>query len=156
VLELQQRYGDLAHFRVVRYEDLIADSKAVMADLCGVTGLDPTRYRGDEASSLPIRGSSMIRSDNGEKIHWQPVEATDEFRPLERWQSWDAHVHRRFNELAGPAQRALGYDIEEVDGRDSLLERAGDVRDVLDVRLRELRVRLGRSRRAVRRVSGRI
>jgi hypothetical protein len=156
-LELQQQHADNPNFTVVRYEDIVEKPTEVMRQLCLTTGLEVERYPFDEIAAVPVRGSSTLRSDQGEsEIHWTPVERSDSFNPTERWRSWDDHLHRRFAAVAGPAQEALGYALEPTDGSDSLQERAGDVRDYLDVRWREARVKIGRARRSVRRVHGRV
>lgn len=155
VLDLERDHGD-GTLAVVRYEDLIDAPADVMGKLCAAVGLDPDRYPYDWIEQLPVRGSSTLRSEAGTDIHWTPVERSDTFDPRERWRSWDDHTHRRFAEVAGRQQRALGYDLVEVDGAHSMGERMGDWRDLAEVRLRELRVKVGRARRAVRRVHGRI
>lgn len=157
VLDLQERFGDRSDFAVIRYEDMIDKPDEVMRTLCLTTGLDPERYPFDEIERLPVRGSSALRTESGEEaIHWTPVERTDSFDPRERWRSWEPHIHRRFAAVAGESQQALGYDLEAVEGNDSPVDQARDLRDHLDVRWREYRVKLGRARRAVRRVHGRV
>lgn len=156
VLDLQARHRDDARFSVVRYEDLVERPAEVMRELCDRSGLDPERYPFAEIDRLPVRGSSTLRSEQGSEIHWTPVERADSFDPRERWSGWDAHTHRRFAAVAGAQQRALGYDVDEVPGSDTLRQRATDMADLIDVRVREVRVKLGRARRAVRRVHGRV
>lgn len=157
VLDLQDRYRDRPDFAVVRYEDIIDKPGETMRQLCLSTGLDPDLYPFEQIDTLPVRGSSSLRSDGGEEaIHWTPVERTASFDPRERWRQWEPHVHRRFAAVAGRSQEALGYDVESVPGQDSPADRLGDLRDQLDVRWREYRVKLGRARRAVKRVHGRV
>ncbi len=156
VLELKARHGDNPMFSVIRYEDIVDKPAEVMQSLCITTGLDPERFPFDEVGGLPVRGSSTLRSDQDQEIHWTPVERSDSFDPRERWRSWDDHLHRRFAAVAGASQQALGYSLESTSGKDSILDRAGDVRDFLDVKVRETRVKVGRARRSVRRVHGRV
>jgi hypothetical protein len=157
VLDLQARHGDRNDFSVVRYEDIIDKPAEVMRTLCLGTGLDPERYPFDQIESLPVRGSSTLRTEGGEEaIHWTPVERTQSFDPRERWRSWDPHTHRRFAAVAGASQTALGYELESAPGKDSTAESARDLLDQFDVRWREYRVKLGRARRAVKRVHGRV
>lgn len=163
VLDLQQRHGDNPSFAIVRYEDIIDKPADVMRDLCLSTGLDPNTYPFDEIEKLPVRGSSTLRAEGGEasqagdqEVHWSPVERTEDFKPKERWQSWDEHTHRRFEAVAGASQRALGYDVDQPTGRNKPLETVQDMRDLFDVRWREQRVKLGRARRALKRVHGRV
>ncbi|MEM7271499.1 MAG: sulfotransferase [Actinomycetota bacterium] len=157
VLQLQRDHGDRDGFAVVRYEDIIDKPGAVMRDLCVVADLDVDRYPIEEVESLPVRGSSTLKSDDNEaQLHWAPVERSGSFNPRERWRSWDEHLHRRFAAVAGASQVALGYDLEPVDGRDSVRDRLADLRAHVDVRYKEQRVIAGRARRSLRRVHGRI
>lgn len=150
VLDVIDRPDQPDHLVLVRYEELIDDPATVMRTVCEAIGLDPDRYPYDEIERLPVRGSSTLKSEHGsDEMHWVPVERTDSFDPRERWRTWDDHTHRRFNAAAGVQQKALGYDIVEVDGRDNVVERMRDLRDKMwDVRRREARIRLGRLRRA--------
>lgn len=156
VLALREQHGDKPHFSIVRYEDIVDRPAEVMQQVCVASGLDVDKFPFDEVGGLPVRGSSTLKSNNGEEIHWTPVERSDSFDPRERWRSWDDHTHRRFAAVAGAAQQALGYSLEETDGRDSVIVKARDMRDLLDVRVRETRVKVGRARRSVKRVHGRI
>ena len=157
VLDLQSRHGNHPGFSVVRYEDIIDTPREVMGELCRTTGLDVDRYPFDAIDSLPVRGSSTLRSEAGEEtVHWSPVERTGSFDPRERWRTWDDHTHRRFEAVAGASQRALGYEVESTAGQDTPKQAAQDLYDQLDVRWREYRVKLGRARRAVKRVHGRV
>lgn len=155
VLEIQRAHQGRSPLAIVRYEDIFATPHETMRRLCAATGLDADRYPYDEIDRLPVRGSSTITSD-GTEVHWTPVERTATFDPSERWSSWDDHRHRRFAEVAGEQQLALGYELVEASGTDSIGQRLRDARDLADVRARELRVKVGRARRAVRRVHGRI
>ena len=137
---------------LVRYEELVDEPARVMREICEAPGLDPETYPYDEIERLPVRGSSTLKSESGSDLHWTPVERTDSFDPRERWRSWDDHTHRRFNAVAGEQQRALGYDVVEVSGSDGVGDRLGDLRDQMwDVRRRQVRVKLGRIRRAAKR-----
>ncbi len=156
VLELQEQHRDNPLFSVVRYEDIVERPTEVMRRLCATSGLDVETFPFDQIEALPVRGSSSLATVGGSEIHWTPVERSETFDPRERWRSWDEHQHRRFAAVAGPAQEALGYSLEPVSGKDSLSQRASDLRDLADVRWRETRVKAGRAKRSVRRVHGRI
>ena len=128
----------------------------VMRQLCGVTGLDAERYPYDEIVALPVRGSSTLRSVEGEAMHWDGVARPDTFDPHSRWESWGPHEHRRFAKVAGAQQRGLGYDLVDVDGSDTVGQRLNDAKDHTETLYRELRVKGGRALRSLRRVHGRI
>lgn len=156
VLELQQSYGGDPRFSLVRYEDTVDRPIDVMKRLCLATGLDTEAFPFERLEALPVRGSSTLKAVGDEKIHWTPVERSDGFDPRERWHSWDDHLHRRFAAVAGSAQEALGYSLAETEGHDSIGHRITDARDQFDTRSREARVLLGRARRSLRRLHGRI
>ncbi|MEL6893280.1 MAG: sulfotransferase [Actinomycetota bacterium] len=152
VLDLRARADAPEHMIVVRYEDLVDRPAEVMREVCTTVGLDPDRYPYDEIEALPVRGSSTVKSEQGSDLHWAPVERTESFKPNERWSSWTDDVHRRFNEVAGTEQVALGYDCVDVGGSTAPTVRLRNAYDELwDVRRRHVRIKLGRVRRAVMR-----
>ncbi len=134
---------------VVRFEDLVERPEATVRSVCEHCSLDPDRFPYDRIDALPVRGSSALAGSGGD-VHWARVDKPEDFAPVERWHSWSPHLHRRFAELAGEQHRALGYDLLEPTGTDTIGERVGDVRDrLLDSTFRDVRERLGRVRRAV-------
>jgi hypothetical protein len=150
VLAFRARHDVDPRVRFLRYEDLIADEQTVMSELFGAFGLDPMGVDAESVGALPVRGSSTLAGSGG--VHWQPVSRSASFDPRERWRDWDDHLHRRFNAVAGPAQLALGYGIEERSGRSGPLETAGSWRDRSVERVMRLRGRVGRVRHAARHV----
>ena len=152
VLDLQRQHADNPRFAVVRYEDVVDDPVGVMRQLCDVAALDPERYPFAEIEKVPVRGSSTLRSEHGSDLHWTPVERTTDFDPRSRFKSWDDHLHRRFEAVAGSQQRALGYDLVETTGDESINDRVDTAKQLAELRVRRLRVHAGRARRAVLRV----
>jgi hypothetical protein len=149
VLGVLDQHAGNSNLVLVRYEQLIDDPVASMRALCSGVGLDADRYPYHLIDELPVRGSSTLRSQGANQIHWGPTEKSASFDPRERWRTWDAHRHRRFAEVAGRQQRALGYDLVDAESTTSPSEWIADRRDLVDARYRETRVRLGRVRRAV-------
>jgi hypothetical protein len=136
----------------VRYEELIDRPKDVMRSVCETVGLDPERFPYDAIDGMPIRGSSTLAAEGGAAVHWEPVERSASFNPRERWQAWDDHRHRRYGAVAGAQHRALGYELVEPGGTDSMADRIADARDLLtDAYLEEFRSRMSRTIRAIRR-----
>jgi hypothetical protein len=95
---------------VLRYEDLLFEMPATMQRVLRLCGLCEDGFDLDQAASLPVKGSSVARGD-AENVTWKPVDRPADFAPAERWHAWDPYLHHRFAKLAGPAQRALGYDL---------------------------------------------
>ena len=152
VLAAEGRYGDHPSFQVVRYEELIDRPSDVMRSVCATVGLDPERFPYDQIDDVPIRGSSALAAGGGAAVHWKPVERSASFDPRERWRSWDDHRHRRYAAVAGAQHRALGYELIEPGGTDSVRDRLADIRDLLtDAYLEEFRLKLSRTIRAIRR-----
>ncbi len=155
VLEVLNRFSDDPRVVLVRYEDLVDDEAAAMRRLCAAVGLDAERYPYELIEALPVRGSSTLRTQAGSEIHWTPIERTSSFDPRRRFAEWDEHRHRRFAEVAGAQQRALGYECADVPGSSSVADWVSDRKDLLlDARYREARVRLGRVKRAARHAWG--
>ena len=150
VLALRARHDGDRRVRFLRYEDLIADEQAVMGDLFGAFGLDPGMVDAGAVGALPVRGSSALAGSG--TVHWQPVARSTGFDPRERWRDWDAHLHRRFNAVAGPAQVRLGYDLEHPSGSSGPLDLVGSWRDRAVEGAFRLRGRAGRVRHAGRHV----
>ena len=138
-------------YRIVRYEDLIDDLEGQAKLMLDLIGLDAGAFDMEAAKRIPLRGSSTLKQSGVEEMHWQPVERPADFAPKERWSSWDAHRHQRFNEVAGDLQRRLGYDTVEAPDDVPLRQRASDLADLTGARWLETRVVLGRLRRAARR-----
>jgi len=133
----------------VRFEDLVEHPDSTVRRLCEHCELDPDDFPYDRIADLPVRGSSALAGDGG-NVHWAPTDKPEGFAPVERWHDWSPHLHRRFAELAGEQQRALGYELLDPPGSDTVGQRVGDFRDVvLDSMWRDARQRLGRVRRAV-------
>jgi hypothetical protein len=105
------RSPDDPSVRLVRYEDLVVDPGRHMKQLLSFLGLDTADFDFDAAERLPVRGSSVFRGGKS-LVHWEPVERTRDFDPLQRWAHWSEDQHRRFAWLAGRLQVALGYGLE--------------------------------------------
>lgn len=154
VVRFRDEHVNDPRFLIVRYEELIERPSQVMREVCRSTGLDPDRFPYERVDSLPVRGSSTLRTDTDGEVSWVPIERSESFNPRERWHGWDTHTHRRFAVVAGVQQSALGYELVETEGRDTIAERLADWRYlVADARYRELRVKALRIRRAVIRSS---
>ena len=157
VLDALDEHGDTERIMVVRFEDLVEQPAAVLRQICELVDLDADRYPYDEVDDAPVLGSSTLRAEDGAKVGWAPVERTKEFDPRERWVGWDDHRHRRFAAVAGRQQLALGYDLVDARGSDTIRQRLEDQRDLLaDARFREIRVKLGRGRLALHRLHEKI
>jgi hypothetical protein len=96
-------------FLQVRYEDLVHDLTAQLTRIFAYLRLDPGTYDFAGAESLPVRGSSDEKHKQG-SLHWQGVKKSADFSPLERWSSWTAEQHQRFNAIAAEEMQHFGYD----------------------------------------------
>lgn len=93
---------------VVRYEQLVENPEGTMDAVLRHAGLDPARYDLAALHRLPIRGSSAIPSEQGER--WLPQDRPEGFRPIGRWQSdWSVGWKRRFKAIAGETLIRAGY-----------------------------------------------
>ena len=112
-------------YRLVRYEDLVVDLQAHLPAIISFCGLPLDRYDFDAADNLPVRGSSTFGQglhqppqSRTHNVSWEPIEKTEEFQPLRRWESWSSALHQQFNAIAGEYMQRLGYEIrtETADG----------------------------------------
>jgi hypothetical protein len=97
-------------FLLVRYEDLVLHLKDELTRIFSFLEIESATYDFDAALSLPVRGSSMLRTDKG-AVHWGKTEKPADFDPLERWKTWTTSDHQRCNSIAGDQMSALGYDL---------------------------------------------
>jgi Sulfotransferase family len=97
-------------YRIVRYEDLVDDTRGAVSEILNFLELDPHRFDFESAERLPVRGSSEFLGPSRDTVHWDPVEKDSTFAPKERWRAWDIKLHQRFEWLAGDQLRELGYE----------------------------------------------
>lgn len=112
-------------YRLVRYEDLWEDTEAQLCDLLTFLGLDRDRYDMEQALNLPVRGSSDLKATGTGQVHWDPVERTEDFDPMSRFDHWGPGRHYRYNQVAGTEMEALGYRKQEVGDPSGLLRLRG-------------------------------
>jgi hypothetical protein len=106
--DAEQRGGPL-RYRMVRYEDLVAEPESTLRELLSFLELDPSRYDFEKALSLPVRGSSSLVQGREDRVHWNGSPADAGFDPLSRFAHWSRRRHARFNWIAGDALAGLGY-----------------------------------------------
>jgi hypothetical protein len=99
-------------YLIVRYEDLWRDVKGELHRIFDFLGLDSAPYDFDAATKLAVRGSSVFRGHEEEKVHWRPVEKSAEFNPMSRWNHWSHALHERFNWIAGEYLEQFGYEAK--------------------------------------------
>jgi protein-tyrosine sulfotransferase len=92
---------------LARYEDAVNAPQVFVREACRRFGLDEERYPFDQIDGIPVQGSSILAQDG--KVTWEPVERTEDFRPLGYWQAWSALRKWLFKALAGQSLLALGY-----------------------------------------------
>lgn len=97
-------------FLLVRYEDLVRHPKEEMKRVLAFVELDDTSFDYDATTNLPIKGSSDLRKQDSQSMHWNPVEKPVEFNPLARYENWGTKRHVRFNWIAGKQLKLFGYD----------------------------------------------
>lgn len=110
-----------ARFRILRYEDLWRDTRGQLETLFEFLELGPERYDWQAALSLPVRGSSELKSDERGVVHWDPVKRDPGFDPLSRFADWSDAMHFRYNRVAGAAMEGFGYRCKGLDGPAVLL-----------------------------------
>lgn len=104
------------NYLIVRYEDLCEDINGEMVKVLKFLKLDKDVYDFQSADNLPVRGSSQFHGKDASHVHWKPVKKTQEFKPLERWNSWERWKHEQFNCLAGKYLIEFGYEEKHYHG----------------------------------------
>ncbi|MCI0360079.1 MAG: sulfotransferase [Planctomycetaceae bacterium] len=124
-----QRDGS-CRYLIVRYEDLVTGLESELRRILAFLRLDPAGYDFAAAAALPVRGSSMLKTE-GKQLHWTPVNKSKDFRPLERASNWTARQNRTFLRQAGHLQELLGYSLAGIPQSgllDRLLARVNELR----------------------------
>ena len=97
---------------LIRYEDVLADTRCEMTRIIKFLGLEVARYDFAAADRLGVRGSCEFGRRTGCNVGWEPVPRTADFSPIGRHRVWTARKQQRFAWLAGEASRQLGYAVE--------------------------------------------
>ncbi len=126
----EARRGSGVRYMIVRYEDLWRDMEGHLKRILEFVDLDTRTYDFGAAADVPVRGSSVLGRRAG-KVHWDPVERTAEFDPVNRWAGWSRSKHERFNWIAGRYLGSFGY-AEQKFGTNQVFWTLWNV--VLDVR----------------------
>lgn len=110
---------------IVRFEDLVGNQQKELNKIFSFLGLDPEKYDFQDALNLPVKGSSELRTKEGEeKIHWTPVAKTKDFNPLDRYKHWGRTRYERFNWIAGEFLERFGYTAVQEYSANSFIRRA--------------------------------
>lgn len=113
ICEFKRAMRDYQHqYLIVRYENLVSNTKQELTKIFSFLELDVEKYDFDSSLQLPVKGSSEVTTQGAENMHWQPVEKTSAFNPLNRWAHWTADLHDRFNWVAGKYLAEFGYAKE--------------------------------------------
>jgi hypothetical protein len=96
-------------YRIVRYEDLLRDTRSQVTELLLFLHLDVDRYDFAAIQRLPVFGSSTTR-DRAGNWAWQISPRLPGLGSLERWSGWHRGQHERFNWTAGAQLEAFGYE----------------------------------------------
>lgn len=100
-------------YMIVRYEDLYSDTEEELRQIFAFLDLETETYNLDAAMNLPVKGSSAFHGQGEKSVHWEPIEKTSDFKPLERWSHWDRALHERFNWIAGQYLLQFGYEEKQ-------------------------------------------
>jgi hypothetical protein len=99
-------------YRLVRYENVLANTRTELTQLFVMCGLNPDRYDFDAAANMPVRGSSTVRPDAAGPVDWEKLERPPDFDPAQRYETWDDALRYVYAEIAGEAHRHLGYPLD--------------------------------------------
>lgn len=96
--------------QVVRYEDVVADTRGHVVKLLEDLQLSDQAYDWHGLETLPVRGSSFLRNDQGKMDFSRGQPKSETFRPVGRWADWTQPQRRVFEEEVGETMRRLGYE----------------------------------------------
>jgi hypothetical protein len=107
---------------LVRYEDLLTETRSEMKRILAFLGLDENRFDFQAADSMHVRGSCEFGRHEGSIVDWKPVARTAEFSPMGRYCGWSTRKRRRFAWLAGEISARFGYVAAENAGENLLTD----------------------------------
>ncbi len=96
--------------KLVRYEDLVADTSTEMNDIFGWLGLDSGKADQSKLTDAPILGSSTHSREATGEVGWKPVKDTKGFNPTSRPLEWTPAQRNTFDRICGETQSKAGYD----------------------------------------------
>ncbi|MFT4706201.1 MAG: protein-tyrosine sulfotransferase [Ascidiaceihabitans sp.] len=104
--------GPLAHpnVKIVRYEDLVADTNAELTRVFVHLELDPNKCDMAAVDKMLVRGSS--RATVTGDARWRGAEKSADFSPLGRWKAWPEQRKAKFRKIVGPVLTKAGYDAQ--------------------------------------------
>jgi hypothetical protein len=125
---LRRSFTHPERHRLVRYEDLIDRTEAVLRDLCGFLGLPPSLERMLSMEDFEERNNSSFRGAQG--VYEGEVRRTDDADRRGRLGSRETETVRR---ICGTCASLLGYDLAAV-GPTEPAGRAAAALDELPIR----------------------
>ncbi|MDP2028651.1 MAG: sulfotransferase [Thiobacillus sp.] len=115
ILDFCQCPEHAERFLLTRYETLYLEPKNEMHRILDFLKLDSGRFDFDVCDTLGVMGSSDLKQDGTESLHWKYVDKPKSFNPLARASHWPEAMRQRFLYIAGPTMAALGYELPEAD-----------------------------------------
>lgn len=93
--------------RMIRFEELFADSETVLRDLIDWAGLPPDDVDWQALNTLPVRGSSFLRNPDGQMNFEGGVDRSAAFNPVGRSAEWSAARRAFYQKKVAPALARL-------------------------------------------------
>ena len=108
-----------AQGRIVRYEDLVADTAGEVGRLLEFLDLSVPEYPFEAAEEVPVIGSSFFfpdgrPQDSTQDAFWAPVTRDATFQPLGRRTDWSERMLSRLAWTCGEAAGRYGYQLDAV------------------------------------------
>ncbi|MEO1617967.1 MAG: sulfotransferase [Planctomycetota bacterium] len=96
---------------LVKYEDLVADPRNQLNEMMRWAELPPEEFDWEAFESMPVRGSSFLRGDDGQHDFGTGVQRPKEgFQPTRRWENWSSRRKNYYQTVAGEVSKRLGYE----------------------------------------------
>lgn len=140
ILDFKRTHNHSDKYLIVRYEALHNNLADEMKKTLDFLQLNSNKYNFVAAQNLPLRGSSILKQQDEDTLHWQSIQKPTDFKPTERWSSWSPALHQRFNWIAGPQMEQFDYELQHVEAQLGLTiwQRLLDAKFRLSVSVRNL------------------
>lgn len=135
-----QKATEKDKFLVINYENIHLHTQKNMEEILDFLQLEKSKYDFNSVNNIPIFGSSTVKT-KGQEVHWNPVQKTKDFDPINRASHWTRKQHERFNWLAEKELIHFGYTPKKYNSKKIFWNSWNHIKD-LQFQLRQFKKNL--------------
>lgn len=112
--------------KMVRFEDLFSSPDNVLSDVLAWCDLPLDEFDWDAFRTMPVRGSSFLRDEDGSMNFGSGVTRSVEFNPVGRWRTWSDRRKAYYERTAGTKLAGL-WNLDPADVKYAETDQAKDM-----------------------------